>query len=236
MFIVLVFTIFSMNFRESSDGTFHPKSYDVLIINIIVLFVFLYLAMFDPMNFRIYAALCFLYGALGLLTNENITAFVLYLLSCLFLYRDGFLRKRTKIKAVTVILIFIGCFCVQIFRFGFRQFLVNFLMVVAVLFICLLGFFLFFPEIKGVMENRKRSVLSLSAEQFSERDILILRQILTGEKYDAIAAEHGIALSTLKNNLAGLYKKLGVNDRTAFLLAYANHEIVFDSGLPKDTV
>lgn len=229
MFIILIFYIFSMNFEESSGGSFHPKYYDVLIVNGIAICVYLYLVLFNPMNFRIYAALHFFYGTMELLTNGNIPAFIMYLLSCLFLYRDGFFQKQAKRKIMIVVLVFMGCFCIQIYRFGLRQFFVNFLMVFAVLIIFLLGIYLFWPEIQGLRGNRKKAVLCLSADQFSERDVLILRQILRGEKYESIAAEHGIAVSTLKNNLALLYKKLNLTDRTAFLLAYANHEIRFNS-------
>ncbi|MDR1747749.1 MAG: hypothetical protein LBR47_01670 [Spirochaetaceae bacterium] len=52
---------------------------------------------------------------------------------------------------------------------------------------------------------------------------------MRGEKYEAIAASHGIAVSTLKNNLTALYKKAGVGDRTGFLLAYANYSILMDA-------
>jgi DNA-binding CsgD family transcriptional regulator len=215
-----------MDFREST-GAFHPKRYDVLALNIIAIFVYLYLAMFNPLNFKVYAALLFVYAVVELLTNEHITAFLMYVLSCLFLYRCGFFRTRMKLKIGVLTLIPVGCFCVQLFRFGFRQFLFNFMMVFALVIVCFLGFLLFLPEIWSLKQDRKKAVLSLSPEQFSERDALILAQILAGEKYDTIASEHGIAVSTLKNHLGLLYKKLQLADRTAFLIAYANHEIVF---------
>jgi DNA-binding CsgD family transcriptional regulator len=61
-------------------------------------------------------------------------------------------------------------------------------------------------------------------------DAEILRRILAGEKYEAIARDTGQSLSTLKKHVRGIFLKLEVNDRIVFISRYANHRITLEEG------
>jgi DNA-binding CsgD family transcriptional regulator len=73
------------------------------------------------------------------------------------------------------------------------------------------------------------AVLRLSPDQFTQRDVELLGKVLDGEKYEAIANEYGIAVSTLKNRVGILFRKLEVQDRVTFLVQYARRTLILDS-------
>ena len=63
--------------------------------------------------------------------------------------------------------------------------------------------------------RRLRSVAGpASRNRLSERDITFLRLLAGGRSNKEIAAAIGLAESTVKNQLAGLFERIGVNDRT----------------------
>ena len=72
--------------------------------------------------------------------------------------------------------------------------------------------------------RRLRAVAgSASTGRLSERDIALLRLLAGGRSNKEIAAELGIAESTVKNQLGSLFGRLDVNDRTqAALYAFAH--------------
>jgi DNA-binding CsgD family transcriptional regulator len=184
-----------------------------------------YLVFFDPMNFWIYAVLFLMYAAAGMLMGEILLPLFLFALSWGFLYKKRFFTSRKRVKVFFLIGLFVVCLCSQ-YRFGGIHLICSIINFLAVTSLVLLIFFVQQPIIRKFVSRRDEAILRLSKAQFSERDVCILQQVLGGEKYEAIAASHGIAVSTLKNILTGLYKKTGVNDRTGFLLTYANYEIM----------
>ena len=72
------------------------------------------------------------------------------------------------------------------------------------------------------------SELRLSRNTFTGQDIQILRKILNGEKYEAVASELGMGLSTLKKRLTFLFSFLEISDKAHFLEQFENHTILFD--------
>jgi DNA-binding NarL/FixJ family response regulator len=69
--------------------------------------------------------------------------------------------------------------------------------------------------------------------RLSERDVALLRLLAGGCSNKEIATSLGLAESTVKNQLAGLFGRLGVNDRTqAALYAYANGILMPDGERP----
>ena len=111
-------------------------------------------------------------------------------------------------------------------RFGWPVFVENtaeaigfaFIISIMVLFVSKEWFFMH--------EQHKEMILYLSPEIFTDKDVQILEKILSGEKYDTIARETGLALSTLKKHIQKLFIKLQVSCRTSFMSLYANHRII----------
>lgn len=68
-----------------------------------------------------------------------------------------------------------------------------------------------------------------SSYNFSERDKEMLQEVLNGCKYEEIAINHKLSLSSVKKRLAFLYKVLGVTCQIDFIIKFSNqpdtHEI-----------
>lgn len=56
---------------------------------------------------------------------------------------------------------------------------------------------------------------------FTERDKQMLKEVLAGCKYEEIAINHELSLSSVKKRLALLYKKLGVTCQIDFIIKFA---------------
>jgi DNA-binding NarL/FixJ family response regulator len=107
-------------------------------------------------------------------------------------------------------------------RYGLETLVDNLLLYAILVLSLALAMILFRPELNKV---RQITTLTLNPAQFTERDAEILRKILGGQKYEAIAREHGVAEVTLKKLIKRLYNRIGVEDRTNFLARYANFSI-----------
>lgn len=72
--------------------------------------------------------------------------------------------------------------------------------------------------------------------RLSDRDVSLLRLLANGRSNKEIAATLKIAESTVKNQLASLFDRLGVSDRTqAALYAFANGLLIPDRESPPET-
>lgn len=60
---------------------------------------------------------------------------------------------------------------------------------------------------------------------FSDRDKAMLESVRNGCKYEEIAINHNLSISSVKKRLAFLYKKLGVTCQIDFLIKFAQENI-----------
>lgn len=75
--------------------------------------------------------------------------------------------------------------------------------------------------------RRLRAIAGPAATgRLSERDVSLLQLLAGGRSNKEIAAALGIAESTVKNQLGGLFDRLGVNDRTQAALYAFSHGIL----------
>ena len=71
-----------------------------------------------------------------------------------------------------------------------------------------------FDEGHGILEDYRTPTLSVAAESITDRERDVLRCLVHGiSSTEAIADELYISQKTVKNHLASIYEKLGVNDR-----------------------
>lgn len=56
---------------------------------------------------------------------------------------------------------------------------------------------------------------------FPERDRVMLEEVLRGCKYEEIAINHNLSISSVKKRLAFLYKKLGVSCQIDFIIKFS---------------
>jgi DNA-binding CsgD family transcriptional regulator len=147
----------------------------------------------------------------------------MYLLGGAFALKQGFFRIYRRLKTTIAVILLLIVLSAQL-RYGFAMFLQTLLTYIMLALIITLALLLFLPEIKKLQEEQA-AVLSLPAALFSERDVKLLKRVLSGAKYDAIAREEGIALVTFKKYIHNLFYRIGVSDRTHFLSRYSNHTI-----------
>jgi hypothetical protein len=96
-------------------------------------------------------------------------------------------------------------------------------------------YLLFLPNIRKLTKRAAvaANIVYLPSEQFSEKDLRCLKKVQDGEKYESIAKDEDIGLSTLKNRLKALYQNLDVYDKTSFMSTYAGYTILIKP-MPKD--
>jgi DNA-binding NarL/FixJ family response regulator len=105
---------------------------------------------------------------------------------------------------------------------------------------------LFHRELAAITRNKDEEVplvrafsvtdreLRLDRDHFTGRDFLILQNILSGAKYETIASEQRMGLSTLKERLASLFSLLEVRNKAQFLGRYEKHALVWNEGQPEE--
>jgi DNA-binding CsgD family transcriptional regulator len=207
-------------------------------INIVAMVAFLYLLIFNPLNFVVYAVFCFLYGVGNLVEGGKIIGLLMALLSYAFLYKIEFFKTYKKLKNFIITLVFLVALGSQ-YRFGIEYVASSLIYIFATLFLLGIGILLFLPELLKIRNLQKTSaipeikepqkeVLRFPLDQFTRRDMQILQGILRGEKYEKIGGECGMALITLKKHVKVLFEKLDVKDRTEFLLKYVNYSIALE--------
>lgn len=196
-------------------------SVTILILGVLIAF---------PLRFEFYAVLCCFRGIENLIDGGASSGFLMYLLGIAFAFRVGFFKKKRIIKIIICVLFPVFALVSQV-RFSIEQTISSTLSVFAVALIFGLTYFLFLPDIRRLLKKTtvNTSVLYLSAEQFSERDLRCLKKVQNGEKYESIAKEEDIGLSTLKNKMKLIYKSLNVYDKTTFLSTYAGYTIALKS-------
>lgn len=60
---------------------------------------------------------------------------------------------------------------------------------------------------------------------FTDRDKEMLREVLSGCKYEEIAINHSLSLSSVKKRLAFLYKKVGVTNQIDFIIKFTGKNV-----------
>jgi len=185
------------------------------------------LAVLFPYKLYIHASFCFLWGLFRIMDGELTEALFLCLFGCLFLYRNGFFRSKKRIKLIAIVAAIVTVAVLQAILLNpgkiIRLFSLAEFCIIACFSVVILR-----PELKAIeMEKRKRRLI-LEVGKFNEKDRRILQKILDGEKYDAIANEEKMAISTFKKYVHRLFLALGVSGRVDFVALHANHEVCLE--------
>lgn len=71
-------------------------------------------------------------------------------------------------------------------------------------------------------ETKKEEISDyFNQAKFTDRDKVMLQEVLSGCKYEEIALNHNLSISSVKKRLAFLYKKLGVTCQIDFLIKFS---------------
>jgi len=69
--------------------------------------------------------------------------------------------------------------------------------------------------------------MKLADYQLMTRDYDFIKRVRNNEKYSAIAIDYKISESAIKQRMTTIYKKLGVTDRSEFLVLCSSVEFEF---------
>ena len=209
---------------------FVPLRYDSLIINFTSLFCFLYLV-FNPLHFRVYSILFFIYGSGNLLDNGNILGFLCIFVCCIFLYITDFFRDKKYLKLALICVIPVTMMAINTYRLGTISSLINIMHIVGAIFMLALVALVFYPRFREVEEHR--TIKYINPADCAEKELKWLQDVLNGEKYITIAEEAHVSESKIKARMLELYEVLGVHDKTEFLTMYHNCDFDLSINVPK---
>lgn len=198
--------------------------------NFVAVNLFLYL-FFNPLDFKVYAILFYVYGNANLLDNGNILGSLCISLSFLFLKSIDYFRKNRILKFCILYSISLACILVQLVQTGFTSFLFSVMHIFGTTLVVYFSWLLLSPKLEK--SNRIQSEKILSSKEFSQRDVDFLENVLNGEKYSKMALINDISESTVKARMIELYHALGVNSKTEFITVYNGYKFSLDENSTK---
>lgn len=201
---------------------------------------------FFPLRFYIHAVLWGAWGLIGLFKGGKVPGVLMLGLGLAFALKQGFFSNYGKAKICLISFCFLVVLVSQI-RFGMDYFLDTCLGTLELGIIAELVVTLFGRELKGFLRNdsQERSLsgmtapnrtffvkgteLRLSPDYFTPRDVLLLREVLAGEKYEIIARTYNLGLSTLKKRLSVLFNLLNEKNKTELVNRYAGYGVQLET-------
>jgi DNA-binding CsgD family transcriptional regulator len=210
--------------------TFIPLRYDSLIINGFAFLCFLYL-IFNPLHFRVYSLMFYIYGSGNLLDNGNILGFLCVFVCCVFLYITDFFKTNRIPKLVMLCIFPIGMMAINTYRLGTVFSLINIMHIVGAIFMVILVALVFYPRFKEVEAHR--TIKYINPADCTKEELTWLQKVLNGAKYSSIAEEAHVSESKIKARMLELYEVLGVHDKTEFLTMYHKCDLDLSINVPK---
>jgi len=178
-----------------------------------------------PYQFWIHAAFCMIWGLVRIADGELTTPLVLYLFGSIFLFRMGFFKSHEVLKVASGVMLLVAAIISQ-YRLHSGIFVPRMIYFSLILILLFLVVIVLQPEIKIIRIRRRKRILRLSPERFTEKDAEILRKIRAGEKYEAIAQGEEMSVSTVKRHISKMFDTLHISDHASFMSRYADHTIV----------
>jgi len=190
------------------------------------------ITVFFPYQFYIHATFCLSLGLLQIIDGEMANALAVYIFGYVFLYRKGFFKSHKRLKLLAGGMLVAAAILSQArLDHDVTSRLIQLASIPVIIFLATV---ILRPELQAIhqatQDKRRDKTLTLRHELFTEKDVAILKKILAGHKYEAIAKEEGMVLSTFKKHTRRLFGILRVNDRITFMALYANHQIVSNKG------
>jgi DNA-binding CsgD family transcriptional regulator len=199
-----------------------------------------------PREFYVPALFCWLWGLMQLIDGGSLGATSLHLFGYLFALKRGYFRTRTVVKIVVAAVILIAALISQVrysvvflIRHGLQ--VLDFALVAAAVALVFYSDFQEFLRQRAAVTLPPKAVPS-EAEQpeaaplflyidplrCTIQELAILQRILAGDKYESIARDYGMAVSTLKRRIRSLYTVIGVLDRADFMVRYSRYTLKFE--------
>lgn len=201
-------------------------TFGVMIFLAITALAFAYLIFF-PDHVFLYPVITIAHGLVNIVEGGNIIGFLMCTLGCAFALKSGFFRNHAREKFFGAFVLVIGATLSQ-FRYGAAVFF-NSLMNIAALFLIFLMFWFLFHSYLFELLPKKLAIaeIRLGDLDLQDRDYDFIRLILNDKKYEEIAEAHLISESAVKQRMSVIYKRLGVANRTEFIVLASKTRFIF---------
>lgn len=139
----------------------------------------------------------------------------------------GFYRKHKKIKIIITVvyyaILLFSCLILNPDKFP-KAMLIHLPMT----FIYLSSAYIMSIYIRQLMGDRKFHFLNLTEyPQLSEKDKLFIKKIFNGEKYEQIADDLNMSLSSIKKHSRQIFELFDCTDLISFITKYSRYEILY---------
>lgn len=180
-----------------------------------------------PLDLRLYVIWVYFYSYIAVAYGSTAQSIIYFVCASILGYETRWFRTNKTRKFVIFYILYGLSFLFQL-RLPANEIIDNlvefFLSASAVL---VMRFVL-----KHMLEKAKQDIFQempkedindyFSQYDFTERDKVMLQEVLNGCKYEEIAINHKLSLSSVKKRLAFLYKVLGVTCQIDFIIKFSN--------------
>ena len=200
-------------------GEFVTK--DLLLILDFLTAAILFILIFRPDWKYLFTAIFLFHGFVNIADGGDIAGCMLYVIGWSIAFKEGFFRTRSRLKGILIAALLVVPFALQ-FRFGASKALHS---LANILFMCtaFVVLFIIFRHYLVPLLPLKRRHKKIYLVEFGlmPRDFDFIARVRNNEKYSSIAIDYGISESAIKQRMVTIYRKLGVADRSDFLV-FAN--------------
>ena len=227
-------------------NSFVTKLYDLNLNNIVgitenlIAIVLFYLIILQPQKIEYLAIVSFMYSFECLALNfYNSMGILMYGLGISVFYVRGLFIKKTKIKIIISVIIYICLFLGGILYgllilkipIGSHEYYDSIMDKLGYTLVLSIILFLLIIHNHSYMAEMQAQTKTLNLAEYpglNETDVVLLQLVLENEQYKNIARAVYKAPGTIRNRLNKIYDSLGVMDRMGFISTYLGYEIVFE--------
>jgi len=199
--------------------------YSLIPITIFMIFSEIHQMRF-PLDLRVYIVWIYLFSYLSIAYGYTAVAMLIFFCGCYLGHTFRIFGRKEKSKIIIAMVIFFICSIAQI-RLPKAELLESgeefFISLSALLSMYLINRHLSKRISKDInQEDQKENIEDyFSQNNFTDRDKQMLLEVLSGCKYEEIALNHNLSLSSIKQRLGYLYRKLGVTCQIDFLIKFS---------------
>lgn len=231
IFLTIYNISFFINFLKTKQvsnfyGIKHVESFSFY-VNLFAIFGFVF-TLFYPEKLEMYSLISFVYSIFITITSpENIISILMLFLGLITLSIRGFFYNTRKLKLSIIAIIYVLIELTNL-RYGEKIFISSFFKKLIAMFLL----FVIFTFEKRNSENNVEKKLNIPIDlsiynDLNQEDFIIIKYLLLGNKYSAIATELKISIPTVKKRTKKIFNILGVPDLIGFHSKFNGRELLF---------
>jgi DNA-binding CsgD family transcriptional regulator len=200
---------------------------EMLIILDLLTAIPLGIMIFRPEWLYLFASVCAFHGFMNITDGGDIAGCMLFILAWSVAFKQGFFRTKARFKLALAFALLIIPLALQL-RFGIDSTVKSMLNIAFMLLVVALQFVIFRNYLVPLLPvSRKKPQIILADYELMPRDFDFIARVRDNEKYSSIARDYKISESAIKQRMVTVYRKLGVADRSEFLVFCNSVELVF---------